>query len=164
MVKLAPLALAPLFVMGARGLFGRLRAPRRARALVGPALAALTFAAVLLALLLIPANDPGLATFWERTVVNQLDRESPFSVWGQLEWPEWPQRVVLAAAGLLALAVAFVPARRTLGQSAALAAAVLIALQLAVDHWFYLYIPWFCGLVFAALAGVDRLHRAPVAR
>jgi hypothetical protein len=89
---------------------------------VGPALAALTFAAVLLALLLIPANDPGLATFWERTVVNQLDRESPFSVWGQLEWPEWPQRVVLAAAGLLALAVAFVPARRTLGQSAALAA------------------------------------------
>ncbi len=153
MVKLAPLALAPLFVTGARGLRERLRVPARMRALAGPALAALAFTAVTLALLLIPAADPGLATFWERTVENQLDRESPFSVWGQLDGWEWPQRAVLAAAALLALALALVPARRTLAQSAALAAAVLIALQLAVDHWFYLYIPWFCGLVFAGLAG-----------
>ena len=41
---------------------------------------------------------------------------------------------------------------RTVAQVAALAAAVVIASQLAVDHWFYLYIPWFCGLVFVALA------------
>jgi hypothetical protein len=34
---------------------------------------------------------------------------------------------------------------------AALAAAVLIALQLGVEHWFYLYIPWFAPLVFVAL-------------
>jgi len=152
-VKFAPLALAPLFVTGGRGLRERVRTPRRARALVGPALAALAFAAVVLALLLLPASDPGLAAFWGRTVEDQLDRDSPFSVWGQLDGPEWPQRVVLGAAALLAVTVAFVPARRTLAQSAALAAAVLIALQLAVDHWFYLYIPWFCGLVFAGLAG-----------
>jgi hypothetical protein len=153
MVKFAPLALAPLFVTGGRGLRERLRSPEGVRVYAGPALAALAFAAVTLALLLVPASEPGLATFWERTVENQLDRESPFSVWGQLDWPDWPQRLVLAAGALLALALAFVPARRTLAQAASLAAAVLIALQLAVDHWFYLYIPWFCGLVFAGLAG-----------
>ena len=47
---------------------------------------------------------------------------------------------------------------------AALAAAVVIASQLAVDHWFYLYIPWFCGLVFVALAlpGVAKRRTIPV--
>ena len=34
---------------------------------------------------------------------------------------------------------------------AALAAAVLIALQLTVDHWFYLYLVWFAPLVWVAL-------------
>ena len=34
----------------------------------------------------------------------------------------------------------------------------MIASQLAVDHWFYLYIPWFCGLVFVALVmGSDKV-------
>ena len=66
------------------------------------------------------------------------------------------QSLVLAAAATLALVVAFIPGRRTTAQFAALAAAVLIASQLAVDHWFYLYIPWFCGLVFVALAAPSR--------
>ena len=39
---------------------------------------------------------------------------------------------------------------------AALGAAVLIALQLGISHWFYLYIPWFFPLVLIALA-----RRAP---
>ena len=47
--------------------------------------------------------------------------------------------------------LAFVPRRRDLPQVAALAAAVLIALQLSVDHWFYLYIPWFFGALVIAL-------------
>jgi hypothetical protein len=34
---------------------------------------------------------------------------------------------------------------------AALGAAVLIALQLTVDHWFYLYLPWFLPFLFVAL-------------
>ena len=62
------------------------------------------------------------------------------------------RRIVLILAGMLAIVVAFKPGRRTTAQVAALAAAVVIASQLAVDHWFYLYIPWFCGLVFVALA------------
>ena len=59
---------------------------------------------------------------------------------------------MFAAAAVLAIVVAFVPRRRTLPQIAALAAAVLIAIQLSVDHWFYLYIPWFFGPLAIALA------------
>ena len=107
--------------------------------------------------LALPAIEPGLATFWERTVESQLDRSSPFSIWGQVDGIEWAQKAVLIAAGLLAVAVAFVPRRRSVAQIAALAAAVLIALQLAVDHWFYLYIPWFLGPVLIALCDLGTL-------
>ena len=41
---------------------------------------------------------------------------------------------------MLALAVAVVPRRRDEVTLAALAAAVLIAVQLVVSHWFYLYL------------------------
>ncbi len=110
-------------------------------------------AAITIALLLVhPAVDPGLATFYERTVESQLDRDSPFSIWGQVDGIDGVQKMVLAMAAMLAIAVAFRPGDRTTAQVAALAAAVVIASQLAVDHWFYLYIPWFCGLVFVALA------------
>jgi hypothetical protein len=51
----------------------------------------------------------------------------------------------------LAIAVAFVPRRRDVVVVAALAAAVVIALQLAVTHWFYLYLVWFFPLVLVAL-------------
>ena len=105
-----------------------------------------------IALLLVhPAIDSGLATFFDRTVVSQIDRTSPFSIWGQVDGIQWLQTVVFAATALLAAALAFVPRRRTLPQVAALSAAVLIALQLSVDHWFYLYIPWFFGAIVIAL-------------
>ena len=116
------------------------------------ALFAAGFAAVAALMLAHPAIDPGLATFWDRTAASQLDRSSPFSIWGQIGGLEWLQRTVLIAAAVLAVAVAFVPRRRTLPQIAALAAAVLLALQLSVDHWFYLYIPWFAAPVLIALA------------
>ena len=54
---------------------------------------------------------------------------------------------------LLAVAVAFLPRRRDLVGLCALAAAVLIALQLGVTHWFYLYIVWFLGPMLIALLG-----------
>ena len=47
--------------------------------------------------------------------------------------------------------VAFVPRERSLPQVAALSAAVMIAVQLTVEHWFYLYIPWFLGAMLAAM-------------
>jgi hypothetical protein len=51
------------------------------------------------------------------------------------------------------VAVAFVPRRRDIVGLSALAAAVLIALQLGVTHWFYLYIAWFLGPALIALLG-----------
>jgi hypothetical protein len=150
LAKFAPLALGPLFAGGEAGL----RDVRRT------VLFCAGFTATAVALLAWPALDPGLGTFWERTVESQLDRTSPFSVWGQVDGAEWAQKVVLALAAGLALAVAFVPRKRTGAQVAALAAAVLLALQLAVDHWFYLYIPWFAGPLLIALATTVPRSRA----
>jgi hypothetical protein len=154
MAKFAPLAIVPLYLVGERGLRDRLEGWRPRWAPLRPVvMAAAGFLIATVVLLAHPAVDPGLATFWERTGESQLDRESPFSVWGQVDGIGGLQKLVLAGAAALAVLVAFAPRQRGLGQVAALAAAVLIASQLAVDHWFYLYLPWFAGLVFAALVG-----------
>jgi hypothetical protein len=150
-VKFAPLALAPLYAAGERGFRLGARLPEWGR----PRRAALLFAGALLAtaalLLAHPAVDPGLATFYERTVGSQIDRSSPFSVWGQADLEPLQLAVQLGAAAL-AIALAFVPRHRDLPRIAALAAAVLIAVQLTADHWFYLYIVWFFPALIVALA------------
>ena len=158
LTKFAPFALVPLLAAGPRaGLASRdpetgdgpLSAPRlRALALFALALAAVAAVVMLQTLL-----DPGLPAFFDRTIANQVDRDSPFSVWGQTPSLDWLQVVVQAGAAALALAVGFLPRRRSLIQVAALAAAVMIALQLTADHWFYLYIVWFLPGVLAAMAG-----------
>ena len=151
--KFAALALAPLFVAGERGLAERLEGWRIQRSvLLVAGYAAVVFASVVVLFIMHPAIDPGLAVFWERTIVSQAERESPFSLWGQVPALQPLQSLVAIAAGALAITLAFVPRRRSLVQLAALAAAVLIATQLAVEHWFYLYIPWFFGLVAASIA------------
>jgi hypothetical protein len=156
LTKFAPLALVPLYVVGERGLAGRRRSVGHWGAL-GPVVWAVLGCVIASTVLLAhPAIDPGLATLWERTVESQLDRESPFSLWGQVDGIEWLQSLLLALAAVLAIAVAFVPYGRTVAHVAALAAGVLIGLQLAVDHWFYLYLPWFLGLVAASLASSQR--------
>ena len=53
----------------------------------------------------------------------------------------------------LALVLAVIPRRPDLVGLAAACAAVMIATQLGVEHWFYLYIPWFFPLVMLALLG-----------
>ena len=57
----------------------------------------------------------------------------------------------MVATAVLALAVAFVPRRRSPERVAALAAAILVALQLTAEHWFYLYIVWFFPALLVAL-------------
>ena len=99
---------------------------------------------------------PGSATFYDRTVKSQLDRTSPFSVWGQDHSLEWLQTAFKAFAVALALVVAFLPRRRSLPQVAALAAAVMIAVEITAEHWFYLYIPWFFGLLLVGLTAFDQ--------
>jgi uncharacterized BrkB/YihY/UPF0761 family membrane protein len=104
--------------------------------------------------------EGGLRELYDRTIGYQAGRPSPFSVWGQVDSLDWLQTVVKAAAVGLALAVAFVPRRPDERQLAALGAAVLIALQLAVTHWFYLYVVWFVPFVLVAMFGAYR-ERVP---
>jgi hypothetical protein len=133
--KFAPLALVPLFVTAGRG---------RVRSAVAAAAAGVLVMAPV-------ALGDGLGRFADRTVVFQGERSSPFSIWGLYELPGWLQVGATVAAAALAVAVAFVPSRRDDVTVAALGAAILIALQLTVTHWFYLYLVWFLPLLLIAL-------------
>ncbi len=152
LTKFAPLGLAPLLAThGLRERDGWLSlSALRSRAF---ALFLLAFAAVA-ALVSIPAfSNDSLHTIYERTILYQSNRGSPFSVWGLYGGLHGLQLAVQLAAVALALALAAVPRRDDLVGLAAACAAVIIAVQLGIDHWFYLYIPWFFGLVMIALLG-----------
>lgn len=118
----------------------------------GPATFVLSFVLVTAAVMAWPAVDPGLHTFYERTIAYQAGRDSPFSIWGQVPGLEPLRIALLSATAALSVALALVPRRKSIGQVAALAAALLIALQLTMQHWFYLYIVWFYPLLLVALA------------
>ena len=145
LTKFAPLALAPLFAMHPRP------RPRTVLAYGAGFIGATVLAFAPL------AGDLNVRDFWDHTIAFQAQRGSPFSIWGLYDpdvgWLNYVQRAVQIGGVLLALALAFVPRRRDLVGLSACAAAILIALQLAVTHWFYLYIPWFFGLVMIALLG-----------
>jgi len=158
--KFAPLALAPLAATyrgGARaGEWGERGGVRGlARPVAVTSLAFAVTGAALFAPLLLAGGS--LELFYERTLAFQSDRGSPFSIWGLYDLPGPRTAVQLAAVGL-ALAVAFVPRRRDVVVVAALGAAVVVALQLGVTHWFYLYLVWFLPLVLVALLAP---HREP---
>jgi hypothetical protein len=112
------------------------------------------FAAVTVVVLAWPAIDPGLKTFYDRTIASQAGRDSPFSIWGQAPSLE-PIRIgLLVLLGALSVMFAFVPREKSLVQLAALSAALIILLQLTLHHWFYLYVVWFYPLLFIALAAL----------
>jgi hypothetical protein len=148
--KFAPLALAPLFATAGR--------ERRWRG----ALIFTLVAAVVIAVTVLPfVPHGGLRELYDRTIGYQAGRPSPFSIWGQHPGLDWLQTAVKAGALALAVAAAFVPRRKTPRQVAALAAAIVIALQLAMSHWFYLYVPWFLpGLLVAVLGAYVPAARA----
>lgn len=109
------------------------------------------FALLTVVVLAWPAVDPGLKTFYDRTIASQAGRSSPFSIWGQTSLE--PIRIgLLVLLGALSVAFAFVPRTKSMVQLAALSAALLILLQLTLHHWFYLYIVWFYPLLLIALA------------
>jgi hypothetical protein len=136
MTKFAPLALAPLFAT-ARGSVSRF---------------ALAFAATA-AVVSVPIFLHGgtLRDFWDATIGYQADRGSPFSIYGLWGGLDWLRLIVEVAAVGLALAVAVLPRRRDLVGLAALAAAVLLAVQLSLSYWFFLYLAWVVPLILVAL-------------
>ncbi|MGH2979166.1 MAG: hypothetical protein ACRDLQ_05965, partial [Solirubrobacterales bacterium] len=145
--KFAPLALVPLWASYDR---------RRARDALTFALA-LGAATVVVWLPVVP--DGGVSELWDRTVGFQLGRDSPFSIWG-LEDLGWAQDIVKALAVALAVAIAIHPRVKTPLTVAALGAAALVALQLALSHWFYLYIVWWLPLALVALLAVRDVRPA----
>jgi len=123
---------------------------------------ALGFLLVSAVALLWPALDPGLKTFYDRTIASQAGRDSPFSIWGQAPSLE-PIRIgLLVALGALSITFAFVPREKSLVQLAALSAALLILLQLTLHHWFYLYVVWFYPLLLIALAALPVRTSQPI--
>jgi uncharacterized membrane protein len=149
MTKFAPFGLVPLLARGVGPQW-----PRK-RALVGfVGVCTATVAATL-----VPVFVQGnFARFWHDTIAYQATRPAPFSIWGLYGGLSIEQHVVQGLAVLLAVAVAFVPRRRSVIEAAALGAAVLIAIQLGVTYWFYLYIMWFLPLALLALFGAEPLR------
>jgi hypothetical protein len=159
--KFAPLLVAPLWASYPER---RLRPTLVfAAAFVAATLAAFSI------LLLEPHPIAAAHEFWKRTIAWQIDRESPFSIW---DWRQYHaglpdlhvlQRVLEVLLVVGALAVYFVPRRKSPLQLAALTAALLLGFQLVLTHWFYLYLPWFFPFVaFAVLAPVAEPVRAVV--
>jgi hypothetical protein len=153
--KFAALIVAPLWLTYP----GPVRRVRPALAFAAAFL--LTTVAVLSVLLLDAHPVQAAQTFYDRTLKTQITRESPFSLW---DWAQYHARgipdlhvaqwVLEALLVVGAVAVAFVPSRKTPLQLAALTGALLIGFELVLTHWFYLYIPWFFPFVaFAVLAG-----------
>jgi hypothetical protein len=144
LTKFAPLGLGPLLLRGTGRSLSRKSVMQFVLA-YGVAAAAAT-AYVLL--------DGNISAMWKDTVSYQVSRPAPFSIWGLWGGLGVAQHLVQGLAVGLALIVGVVPRVRSTVQVAALGAAVLIAVQLAITYWFYLYIPWFTPLVLVALLGI----------
>ena len=139
--KIAPGFVVLVFARGT----GRMDLRRMA---IGIGLAVLVFAIALAPVF----PKGGLKEFYDATVGFQLHRNSPFSIWSQHDALVPLQTLLKLASLALAVALAFVPrGNRSLAQMAALAAAVLVAAELPLKHWFYLYVPWFLPLYCLAL-------------
>jgi hypothetical protein len=151
LAKFAPVLLAPTLA----GIEGR----RRPLLLFGAG-----FAAAAALVLTQTALGPGLGMLYERTVGYQSGRDSPFSIWGQAPALEPLRVAIIVATGALALAVALWPRSKDVVQAAAIGAALLIALQLTMQHWFYLYLVWFFPLLLVALAALKPAPASAPAR
>jgi Glycosyltransferase family 87 len=153
LTKFGPLILAPLFAAG--------HGVRRARPLILFAIGFLAVAA-LVTVPLLPHG--GFRELYDRTLGYQASRGSPFSLWGQAPSLHFLQTVSKVVAIGLAALFFFVPGRRTTLQVAALAAVLLIAVQVTANHWFYPYVTWFAPLVLLALFAQRRGQEPAIRR
>jgi hypothetical protein len=142
-VKLGPLALVPLWA-------ARYRDRGVARAAAAAAAVTAVLAAAVLAL-----GGPGGFADMAHALSFQSERGSPMSLWGLVNLPA--AQIAFQAAVLTGIAVAAVVVwrDRTLAadprRMAALAAAVLLGVQLAANHWSATYLAWVFPLVALAL-------------
>ena len=146
--KFAPLAIAPLLATGT--------GQDRTRSWLRFGLA-FAVVCVLATVPFIP--DGGLRELYDTTIGYQLGRGSPFSLWALHPSLDWLQTLLKVGAVALAAAVCFFPRERSPRQVVALAAAVMIAVQLPATHWFYFYLAWIAPLVLATSMSA---YREPV--
>jgi Glycosyltransferase family 87 len=141
--KYAPAALAPLFATGTGE-----RRPRDALVFLA------VFVVVIVAGFALFVPDGGLSELLDRTLGYQQDRtDACCTLWELspgLGWLQVPLQVAVAA---LAVAVAFVPRRRSPVQVAALGAALLLGIEMSLSNWNPWYIVWFAPFVFVAFLG-----------
>jgi hypothetical protein len=149
--KFAALIVAPLWLT--------YRSRLRPSQLLGFGGAFLVATALAFSILLLEPSLTGAAhRFWDRTIGFQLDRDSPFSIWG---WGQYHaagipdlaslQTVVQLCVIVLAGIAAAVPRDKHPLELAALTAALLLSFELALTHWSYLYLPWVLPFVLLAL-------------
>jgi hypothetical protein len=143
--KFAPFILAPLLLRGT-GSHPPTRRRPRSIAIAAVAFAATVFVCMLPVLL---AHD--LHYFWRDSIEYQADRSSPFSIWGLWGGLGIEQHLLQGAVVAAGVGVYFLPARLTLVQVAAIAGALLIALQLTVTYRLYPYHVWFVPMVLVAI-------------
>jgi hypothetical protein len=146
--KFAPLAIAPLLATGTGQ--DRMRSWLRF---------GVAFAVVCVVATVPFIPDGGLRELYDTTIGFQLGRGSPFSLWALHPSLDWLQTLLKVAAVALAAALFFVPRERSPRQVVALAAAVMIAVQLPATHWFYFYLAWIAPLVLATAMSA---YREPV--
>jgi hypothetical protein len=140
LTKFAPLVLTPLLATGT--------GERRGRSWL---LFAAAFVAVSLAVLLPLMPDGGLSELWDRTIGYQDSREGRYTFWSHYPGLGWLQTIAQVAVAVLAVALAFVPRRRSMIQLLALGGGLVAALELTLSFWFSAYLIWFAPLALAAL-------------
>jgi hypothetical protein len=156
--KFAALVVAPLWLTYPS------RRPSR-RFAVGFAAATLAAFSVVL---LEPSPLHELRVFWDRTVVWQIGRHSPFSLW---DWKQYyarglpdlkiEQRVLQGLLVVGALVAAVLPRHKSPLQLAALTAALLAGFELVLTYWLYTYIPWFFPFAAIAVLAPTVIARSP---
>ena len=148
--KFGTAALAPLFATAQYGLRDRR----------GIALFCVAFGLTALILFAPFLPEGGPSELYDRTFGFQANRGSPFSLWGQAPSLGWLQDLTRIGSIALALALAFVPRTKTVLQVAALAAAIVVAVQLGATHWFYFYVVWFLPAYLAVALGEVAISRS----
>ena len=141
--KLAPLALLPVRL-----------APLRGRRLMRALLAIVAVSVPMLALLVAVGGLDGPASMI-RAIAYQFSRGSPQSLWDALGIQGLQPVGQAGALALLAGATVRLATRPSweadTARMAALAGAILIALQLAANYWAFLYLVWIIPLLTLAL-------------
>jgi len=125
--------------------------PRSRRRELIPAALGLLAAIPLTGWVILLDGGEGIRAFYSRTIGYQAGRDSPFSIWGLNPDLRPAQLALIGLVALGALAVARWPRRLDLLQMIALSGVLMIALELTLSHWFYLYIPWFLPFALVAL-------------